>query len=80
MTQGLLPCYTSRFDLVDGYYWWLVDHHTGQWSERYARMSKMQQYYRPSRLAHGPESEEAQAIYDALCDKAQCAHERGPLF
>jgi hypothetical protein len=74
--QGLIPRYVSRYDIVDAWYWWLVDHHEGQWSERYARMSRLGRIYRPSRLANGPDGEIAQDIYDNLCEKEGCIHEK----
>jgi hypothetical protein len=76
MAQGLLPHYVSRYDLIDGYYWWLVEHHNGGGSTRYARMCRMQRYYRPSRRAHSPATPEAQGVYNALCDREGCQHAR----
>ena len=71
--QGLMPRGFSRFDIVEGYYWWLVEHHSGQWSEEYARQCKVSRYFTPSRLASGPE-DMGQIVYNSLCEKHGCTH------
>ena len=74
MKQGLMPQGYTRFDIVDGWYWWLMEHHTGQWSDAYARLSQLSRLYKPSYTANGPTGEVAQSIYDTLCDKHNCHH------
>lgn len=59
----------DRFDIVDAYYWFLSEYHDGQYSRRYARLSKITSYFSPSILAYGPDSENARAIYDELVAK-----------
>ena len=59
--------YWDRWDIVDAHYWYCVNYHSGQWSREYQRLSRISQYYKPSILAKGPATENAQAIYDALC-------------
>lgn len=61
----------DRFEIVDTYYWWLADHHTGQNSREYERLCKVGEYYSPGICAHGPESQDA---YDELCRRAGCDH------
>lgn len=61
----------DRFAVIDTYYWWLHDHHHGQGSREYARLSKIRGYYKPGMLARGPEAPEA---YYSLCKRAGCAH------
>lgn len=74
MKQGLIPRYFSRFNIVEGYYWWLVDHHGGQWSTEYERMCKIQKYFKPGVCSNGPSDELSQEVYDSLCLKAGCTH------
>ena len=65
----------DRFDIVEAHYWFCADYHTGQACPLYARLGRIQGYYRPSPLQHGPAGPNAQAIYDALCmklEQAQC--------
>jgi hypothetical protein len=68
--------YYDRFDIIEAHYWFLIHHHQGQWSERYERLCGMSQYFTPSPLHDGPTSENAQAIYDNLCDREGCVHMR----
>ena len=69
--------YYDRFDIVEAHYWWNADHHEGQWSPGYARLSRIGHYFQPSPLASGPSAGNAQEIYDALCVRDGCDH--GPL-
>ncbi len=62
----------DRFEVIDTYYWWLAEHHEGQGSRKYARLSKIASYYTPGPLARGPENAEA---YATLCTRAGCTHE-----
>lgn len=61
--------YFDRWDIVDAHYWFCVNFHGGQGSELYARQCRISGYFSPSPLADGPESENAQEIYDALVEK-----------
>ena len=68
----------DRFDIVDAYYWWHVDHHAGQGPDSYARLCRIGGYYSPSILAgfqRGPATENAQEIYADLCRKNGCCAE-----
>ena len=68
----------NRFDIVEAHYWFCVHHHEGQFSLKYERMCKLQLkpfYYQPAWTMNGPQSENSQAIYDALCKKEGCTHE-----
>lgn len=62
----------DRLQIIDTYYWWLAEHHSGQGSREYQRLSKITSYYSPSPLARGPEDPGA---YEALCERAGCAHD-----
>jgi hypothetical protein len=74
--QGLIPGYTTRYDIVEAWYWWLNDRHESGGSSKYARLSKMSRYFKPSPLSNGPDGEVVMEIYDNLCDGEQCEHER----
>lgn len=67
--------YFDRFDIVEAHYWWLAHHHEGQGSQRYARLCEVSRYFRPGAAAHGPATENSQAIYANLCRRYGCAHE-----
>jgi hypothetical protein len=64
--QPELDTYFDRFDIVDAHYWFCVDYHSGQSSELYTRQCRISQYFSPSMLANGPESENGKAIYANL--------------
>ena len=67
----------NRFDIVEAHYWFCVHHHEGQSSEKYLRLCKLTQepfYFQPGCLTFKPGSDNAQAIYDALCKKEGCDH------
>ncbi|MEI7590850.1 MAG: hypothetical protein WCJ49_06015 [Deltaproteobacteria bacterium] len=68
----------DRYDVVAAHYLWNQHHHGGQGSPEYARLSKISSYYKPGlSVRNGTlENEEQERIYDALCDKAGCDHER----
>lgn len=42
--------YFDRFDICEAWYLALCHCHGGQWSKEYARLCKMQSYFRPSPL------------------------------
>lgn len=63
--------YFNRFDIVTAHYAFCCDYHEGQASELYARLCRIQRYYRPSPLFKGFASlnENEQAIYQQLLEK-----------
>jgi hypothetical protein len=62
----------DRFSIVDTYYWWLADHHEGQGSRKYARLSKITSYYSPGAARHAADDPIG---YAELCHRNGCAHE-----
>lgn len=69
-----MPFY-DKFDIVDAHYWFAADHHEGQGSALYARLSRLSAIFEPSSIAHGPGSENAIEIYNNLCSREGCTHE-----
>lgn len=68
--------YFDRFDVAEAYYLWLSEHHQGQGSDRYERLSKMGDYFDPSpNLTYGTLTENGKSIYDNLCKTDECKHE-----
>ena len=61
----------DRFTVCDTYYWWLAEHHEGQWSTAYRRLCRLMGYYNPSPLARGPQDPDA---YRELCARKGCTH------
>ena len=61
----------NRFDIVEAHYAYYSDYHEGQGSRKYARLSRILGYFRPSPLFRGYESltENGQEIYDALVER-----------
>lgn len=61
----------DRFDIVEAHYAFACDYHSGQWSELYAKLSRISKYFTPSPLWRGFESlsENAQEIYNNLVAK-----------
>lgn len=37
----------DRWDIVEGWYWFLTEYHGGQYSESYRRLCRLQEYYSP---------------------------------
>ncbi len=66
----------DRFDVVQAYYWWLTDHHNGQFSPEYARLSKLAKLYKPSIFENRPNTYDSRVIYNTLCDAEGCDHDR----
>ena len=59
----------DRFDICDAYYWFMANYHNGQWSKEYALSGTFHRLgFRPSPLAKGPDSENAQDIYNTLVE------------
>ena len=67
----------DRFDVAEGHYHWLADHHRGAGSKEYSRLSKLSRKFKPG-LHSSPEkmSTESKGIYDNLCNKRGCKHPR----
>lgn len=59
----------DRFAIVDAYYWYFTHYHKGMHSPEYARLCKMQTYYKPSRFANMPSSVESATIYNQLQER-----------
>lgn len=59
----------DRYDYVEGSYAFWAEHHQGQFSDGYARLSRLSQWFTPGPLWKGWESlsEEAQDVYRAWC-------------
>ena len=64
MTRGI---WFERFDVAEAYYLFFRDYHEGQWSEKYSRMCKLTESFKPSPiLSYDNLEENGQAIYDSL--------------
>jgi hypothetical protein len=62
--------YWDRFDIVEAWYLALSDCHGGQGSPEYARLCRMERYFRPSPLLSVDSlSENARMIYDNACER-----------
>ena len=63
--------YFDRFDIVEAHYWFCADYHEGQWSDKYARLCRIGDYYTPGPLhkGYGSLSENAREIYDNLTEQ-----------
>lgn len=63
----------DRFDIVEAHYAFCCDHHEGQWSELYARLCRIQRYFKPGIGFRGFASltENGQEIYSQLVLKHQ---------
>ena len=60
----------DRFDIVEAYYLFFVHYHDGQYSEKYARLSKMSEYFRPAvNLGVDSLTENGLEIYNNLIEK-----------
>ncbi len=62
--------YYDRFDIVSAYYVFFVHYHEGQWSQKYARLSRILSYFTPglSFWDNGYDglTDNGREIYDAL--------------
>ena len=59
--------YWDRFDIVEAHYLFCRDWHSGQWSDLYARMCRIQKYFTPGTfLEYESLTENGKAIYDKL--------------
>ena len=65
--------YFDRFDIIEAHYWFCADNHGGQWSDLYARLCRIAEYYTPSPMHKGFDSlsENAKEIYQQLEEKKE---------
>jgi hypothetical protein len=61
--------YWNRFDIVEAHFWFCADYHTGQSSDLYRRLGRIGRYFTPSAMSHGPTTDNARDIYNALAEK-----------
>jgi hypothetical protein len=61
--------YFDRFDILQAHYWFCSDWYDGQRDPLYARLCRILKHFTPGCLSRGPDSENAQAIYDNLVEK-----------
>ena len=61
----------SRFDIVAAHYFHAAHNHSGQWSELYKKLCRIEEYFTPGPCCNGPEdiSECCVEIYDQLTAK-----------
>lgn len=59
--------YFDRFDICEAYFLYFTEAHEGQTSDKYARLSHMLSYFKPSPvLKYETLTENGQAIYNNL--------------
>jgi hypothetical protein len=65
--------YFDRFDIVSAHYAFCADYHSGQYSELYAKLSRISNYFRPGMAWNGYESltENGQVIYKNLVNSLE---------
>jgi hypothetical protein len=56
----------DRFAIVEAHYWFAAHYHDGQFSDLYARLSRISRYFNPGMMHNGPATVEACRIYNAL--------------
>lgn len=56
----------DRVDIIQAYYWYYTNYHTGIMSKEYAKLCKMQRYYKPGRFENMPTTFAAAYIYNQL--------------
>ncbi len=62
--------YWDRFDIVEAWYLALSECHGGQWSDEYARLSKILSYFTPGpMLSVESLTENGLVIYENACDR-----------
>lgn len=60
----------DRFDVLEAWYLYLCHHHEGQGSEKYRRLCKMEEYFRPRlNLRYENLTDEGKEIYDRLVEE-----------
>lgn len=60
----------DRVDIIQAHYWYYTNYHNGIMSKEYARLCKLQQYYKPGRFENMPTSYSAAQIYNQLESKS----------
>jgi hypothetical protein len=70
--------YLERYERIITAYYWLVDHHCGQWSWEYAAQCRLMRVYEPgpTMWVDSEDNELIQVAYNGLCDAENCQHER----
>jgi len=67
--------YWNRFDILEAWYLALSQCYSGQGSEEYERLCKIESYFTPSMLLdEGTLSENGQVIYEAACAKLEAKY------
>ena len=62
--------YFDRFDICEAYYLFFSHYHEGQWSKKYARLSKMLGYFKPApMLRYDSLTDNGKVIYDNLINR-----------
>ena len=63
--------YFDRFDIISAHYQFAADYHGGQYSDLYAKLSRISSYFRPGIAWSGYDSltDNGQSIYDNLVEK-----------
>ena len=72
INRALPDDYFSRLQAA---YWWLADHHRGQFTPEYRALCAVGKIYRPGPLENGTDELSTDAYNDA-CDACDCKHER----
>lgn len=62
--------YFDRFDICEAWFLYLNETHEGQGSEKYARLSKLLQHFKPRLDLEYRLSENGREIYDTLMTEA----------
>ena len=60
----------DRFDVIEGFYWFFTHAHGGQGCERYRRLCRLSEIYRPGPMSRGPDSYGGWLIYSDLMAEA----------
>jgi hypothetical protein len=60
----------NRSAIVEAHYWFCADYYGSMGCKLYARLCRIEEYFQPGILSHGPSTEEACRIYNALEIKA----------
>jgi hypothetical protein len=61
----------DKFELIEMAYWWLFEHHQGQYSQPYRDMCRLEQSYSPGAMRNKPHRHD---LFDLLCEEACCEH------
>jgi hypothetical protein len=67
--------YFDRFDIAAAWYLALAHCHGGQWSDSYARLCRLQTYFKPSPLLSVDSlTDNGREIYEAACARLLATH------